>query len=98
MELHIAEELKYVTEELGRTQGQPYDIQNLLQMSVSNIATRIIFGQRFEYSTQQLQNLQFSEYMAKARLVSLAPFLKVGKLLNVRLSDMPQPIAIWDRS
>lgn len=77
MEECITTELKHFSDSLVETAGQPIDMKNLLIQAVSNVATSIIFGSRFPYTEDQLENLQFDEYVQKAIRVAPMPILKV---------------------
>ena len=78
MEECISLELGFLIDELGRKGRDPFDIQDLLTQSVSNVATKIVFGSRFDYTAEQLENLQFDEFVEKCRRYHAIKFLKVG--------------------
>ena len=77
MEECITVELGHMIEELVKNGEEPIDLRNLLIQSVSNVATKIIFGSRFDYTAEQLENLQFEEFIVKTRKVQRFPFLQV---------------------
>ncbi|XP_072039683.1 cytochrome P450 2F3-like [Amphiura filiformis] len=54
-EEHIAEESKYLLEELASTNGSPYDPTVLLCNGVSNVICSVVFGKRHDYSEQKYQ-------------------------------------------
>jgi len=76
MEEVIHEEVRYFLEVLEKTNQQPIDLHEQLQQSVSNVATHIIFGKRFEYNRDHAKNLKFGEFFGKYFMMELAPFLK----------------------
>ena len=78
MEKYIIQELEYVIEELQRREGNPFDIEHLLTHSVSNITAKIVFGSRFDYTAEQLENLQFDEFFEKNRPYQVLRFLRVS--------------------
>ncbi|XP_055864758.1 cytochrome P450 2J2-like isoform X3 [Biomphalaria glabrata] len=53
----IIEEISFFTKELARKNGQPSDIRNLTNMSISNIICSIIFGKRFEFGDEKFTEL-----------------------------------------
>ena len=77
MEDVIVKEIKYFHEALESHKEQPLDIKDQLTRSVSNVATYIIFGRRFEYDAEQLANLQFQEFLAVSNFTRVTPFLRV---------------------
>ena len=77
MEECITVELGHMIEELVKNGEEPIDLRNLLIQSVSNVATKIIFGSRFDYTAEQLENLQFEEFVLKTRMAERFPFLLV---------------------
>jgi len=76
MEEVIQEEIKYFLGVLERTQSEPIDTADQLIQSISNVATHIVFGKRFDYNAEQLNNLQFTEYFGKYRQTQIAPFVR----------------------
>ena len=78
MEEVIKEEIKYFLEVLERTQSESIDTADQLIQSISNVATHIVFGKRFDYNAEQLNNLQFTEYFGKYRQTQIAPFVRVS--------------------
>ena len=77
MEECISLELGFLIDELGRKGRDPFDIQDLLTQSVSNVATKIVFGSRFDYTAEQLENLQFDEFVEKGLMMLRMPILEV---------------------
>ena len=77
MEDAILKEIKYFHEALESHKEQPLDVKDQLTRSVSNVATYIIFGKRFEYDAEQLANLQFQEFLAVFVATTAAPLLRV---------------------
>ena len=77
MEECITMELAYLIEELGMKGGDSFDLQDLLTQSVSNIATKIVFGSRFDYTAKQLENLQFDEFVEKSNMLLRMKFVEV---------------------
>ena len=78
MEEAILKEIKYFHEALESHKEQAFDIKDQLTRSVSNIATFIAFGTRFEYDAEQLANLQFQEFVMIATITEVFPFLRVS--------------------
>lgn len=81
MEAIIAEEIKYFHEALESHNGHPIDIQNQLRQSISNVATHITFGNRFNYDNEQLENLQTDVFFSKYFLTESLPLLRVSIIL-----------------
>ena len=77
MEECITEELGYLIEELGMKVGDSFDFVDLLTQSVSNIATKIIFWSRFDYTAEQLERLQFDDFIEKSNLMQRMKFVEV---------------------
>ena len=77
MEDAILKEIKYFHEALESHKEQPLEIKDQLVRSVSNVATFIAFGKRFEYDAEQLANLQFQKFLAVVSSTRAAPFLRV---------------------
>ncbi|XP_067947491.1 cytochrome P450 2B4-like [Watersipora subatra] len=76
MENVILEETKYFHEALLNHQSRPTDIRQQLKQSVSNIATHIVFGNRFDYDASQLANLEVDDFFAAYFKTIPAPFLR----------------------
>jgi len=53
------------------------DIGPQLTQTISNMATHIVFGSRVDYSSDQLDNLQFTDYLSKRGLLNILPIIKV---------------------
>ena len=83
MEDVILKEINYFHEALENHKEQPLDVKDQLTRSVSNVATYIIFGRRFEYDAEQLVNLQFQEFLAVFVASAAAPLLRVRSTNNV---------------
>ena len=77
MEEVILNEIRFYLEALENTREQPIDIHDQLVQSISNVASHIVFGKRFDYNADQLSNLQFSEYFGDFFMTEFIPFLRV---------------------
>jgi len=74
----IRTEIDYWYEALDGKLGQPMDIGPQLTQTISNMATHIVFGSRVDYSSDQLDNLQFTDYLSKWRIMISIPFVTVS--------------------
>lgn len=89
MEECITAELVFLIDELGSKDSYPFNIQDLLTQSVSNVITKVVFGSRFDYTAEQLANLQFDEFFEKNRLYQGFKILRVSLLQLVQCSMYP---------
>lgn len=53
----IMEEVDCFMEELEKYENKPFDIQNILNTSVSNVICSLLFGKRFEYEDTKFKRL-----------------------------------------
>lgn len=74
----IQDELKYFLQVVERTKGSPVDIKEQLTQTVSNIITTVIFGERFDYSAEQLANLQITEFRDIFEKTKFIPAIRVS--------------------
>ena len=74
----ITDELGYFLAAIQNTDGGPFDPQDLITQGVSNIITRVVFGDRFEYSDEKLSNLQFQNYIGILVKTRSLPLLRVS--------------------
>jgi hypothetical protein len=59
MESQIMEEVDCLIEELEKYENEAFDIQTLLNTSVSNVICSLLFGKRFEYDDSKFKRLIF---------------------------------------
>ena len=78
MEDVILNEMRYFHEVLEKSKEEPMNIWTTLKQSVSNIATHIAFGRRFDYNDDQLANLQVEEFFAAFFKTTPIPFIRVS--------------------
>ncbi|XP_048846357.1 cytochrome P450 2K1-like [Brienomyrus brachyistius] len=64
VEEKIIEEIHYMTEVFANVKGKPFDTNEALNHSVSNIISSIVYGNRFEYDDPEFQKMV---YLAKKR-------------------------------
>ena len=83
----ITDELGYFVAALHNTNGSPFDPLDLLTQGVSNIITRVVFGDRFDYSDEKLSNLQFQNYIAILIKTRSLQLLRVS-ILNFNFSPV----------
>ncbi|KAI4892537.1 hypothetical protein NFI96_024699 [Prochilodus magdalenae] len=57
LEPSIHLECRYLTEAVSNEQGRPFNPRDLLNCAVSNVICVLVFGDRFEYSDSEFQNL-----------------------------------------
>lgn len=79
MEECITAELGFLIDELGRKVSDPFDIQDLLTQSVSNIIAKVVFGSRFDYTAEQLKNLQLEDFAYVCDYLEWAPIMEVSR-------------------
>ena len=77
MEEVILNEIRFYLEALENTREQPIDIHDQLVQSISNVASHIEYGKRFDYNADHLSNLHFSEYFGDFFMTEFIPFLRV---------------------
>lgn len=53
----IMEEVDCLMDELEKYENKPFDIQNILNTSVSNVICSLLFGNRFEYDDTKFKRL-----------------------------------------
>lgn len=73
----IQEEITHFIKELEQNEGRPFDLENLLIQATSNIITKVIFGDRFDYSDEKLSHVQFTRFAGLQMLARWLPLLKV---------------------
>ncbi|KAI3368934.1 hypothetical protein L3Q82_025905 [Scortum barcoo] len=57
LEPSIQQECQYLTEAIALQQGKPFSVQSLINCAVSNVICCLVFGERFEYTDQQHQDI-----------------------------------------
>ncbi|XP_076134266.1 cytochrome P450 2J2-like isoform X1 [Alosa pseudoharengus] len=57
LEPSILQESRYLNEAFANEQGKPFDPQWLINNAVSNIICLLVFGDRYEYSSDEFQSL-----------------------------------------
>ena len=80
IEVIIQDELKHFLHVLEQTKGKAVDIKHQLTQTVSNVITSLIFGNRFDYSEDQLANLQITEFRDVFEKTKFIPFIRVSSL------------------
>ncbi|XP_038067144.1 cytochrome P450 2J6-like [Patiria miniata] len=61
-EENIATEAKFLIEEWQKEDGSPFDPKHLISSAVSNVICSVVFGERFQYTDDNLQRLlQYSD-------------------------------------
>ena len=80
IEVIIQDELKHFLHVLEQTKGKAVDIKHQLTQTVSNVITSLIFGNRFDYSEDQLANLQITEFRDVFEKTKFIPFIRVSRL------------------
>ncbi|XP_067945567.1 cytochrome P450 2B19-like [Watersipora subatra] len=80
LESIIQDELKHFLHVLEEKKGKPFDIKEQLTQTVSNVITSIIFGNRFDYSPEQLSNLQITEFRDVYEKTKFMPAIRYAPL------------------
>ncbi|XP_061173046.1 cytochrome P450 2H2-like [Saccostrea echinata] len=77
LESKILEEVDVFVHEVQSTNGQPFNMQALITVCVSNIMCSINFGKRFEHSDKNFKSLieAINENSSNGNLIFLASFL-----------------------
>nr|XP_046246526.1 cytochrome P450 2J4-like [Scatophagus argus] len=57
LEPSIQEECQYLTEAFALHKGKPFNVQSLIHKAVSNIICCLVFGERFEYTDKQHEDI-----------------------------------------
>ena len=77
MESIVCDEISHFLSELELRETQPFDVDKLLAQAISNTMTTVIFGTRFDYSDDRLEEMQFSEYAQLRIQATFLPIIKV---------------------
>jgi len=77
MESIIQDEMKFFFQAIEKLKGQPVDIRDQLTQTISNILTYVVFGSRFDYSDEQLENLQITDFRDIFEKTKYVPFVRV---------------------
>ncbi|XP_043942736.1 cytochrome P450 2J2 [Protopterus annectens] len=77
LEERILEEIKHLHVVAEKEKGQPFDPQNMIQTAVANIIASIVFGDRFNYSDIEFQELVclFAENLTLQSSIWTQPYL-----------------------
>jgi len=59
LEARITEEVEAFIQIIDETNGKPFDILIMSQVSVSNVICSIVFGKRFSYDDENFKKLLF---------------------------------------
>ena len=88
LEFKIQEEMAIFIEELAKLNGAPTDVRHILETSVCNILSSIVFGKRFENDDPKLvKYLQIvNEIFTSTPMLNFFPFLRFlpGDLFKVK--------------
>ncbi|XP_014676830.1 PREDICTED: cytochrome P450 2C15-like [Priapulus caudatus] len=92
LEEKIKEEVSCLLAELKSTNSQAFDMQTILMMSVCNVISSIVFGNRFEYDDEQFKILlkalsdQFA-LISVAGVLNFIPWLQHFPPFNARVKE-----------
>ncbi|XP_044150207.1 cytochrome P450 2F2-like [Bufo gargarizans] len=57
LELRVLEETKYLNQAVSETEGKPFNPSMLLSCAVGNIISSLLFGEKFDYQDEKLQEI-----------------------------------------
>lgn len=82
MEGPIREEVDSFLEVIGKFDGKPFDLKNIIQNSTSNVICAMAFGKRFDFDDPKFLQLMGNfdvmfEAMTSFGLANQFPFLQV---------------------
>ena len=77
MENRIMEEVDAFLDKIGRFNGQPFDVADMVHVSTANVTCSVSFGKRYDYDDKDFIRLtsSISEIASNSSLVGLTMFL-----------------------
>ncbi|XP_033744217.1 cytochrome P450 2H1-like [Pecten maximus] len=57
LEAKVKEEVDVFLDDIGQHNGEPFDINEIAQSSVSNVISSIVFGRRFDHNDEEFKSL-----------------------------------------
>ena len=101
LQSRVREEVEFFLQEVEKNVEKPFNIRNLLYVSISNVICSMVFGERYDYHDEEFIR-QMDEMSEEVRLISAAravnafPFLrhlpgdlfKIKRLQNVIESEV----------
>ncbi|KAK6169265.1 hypothetical protein SNE40_020346 [Patella caerulea] len=83
LEDRILEEIGYFVEAIGQHNGKAFNMRRLIQASVSNVISFIVYGQRFDYGDPVFEDFveKLEEIFAVSGFVGLLNFLPILRFL-----------------
>ncbi|XP_073498502.1 cytochrome P450 2A13-like [Phyllobates terribilis] len=78
LEERVQEEARYLTEEIKKTRGNPFDPAHVLTSAVCNVLCSVVFGDRFDY-----QDVKFRTIYTLLKELTLLMSTSWGMFLNL---------------
>ena len=78
MDAAIHNELSHFIMALQCEEGKPLDLAELLPKATCNVITTVLFRQRFEYDDDEMDSVQFANFLAMNLKARVVPFITVS--------------------
>ena len=79
LENQIREEVELFLNDISSTSGKPFDIQDLLMVSISNVICSLAFGRHYDHDDERLHKLLAminAEFATSGGLMNIVPALR----------------------
>ena len=83
MDKAIHNELSHFITALHLEEGKPLDLADLLPKATCNVITTVLFRQRFDYDDDEMDSVQFANFLAMNIKARVVPFITVSIMKEV---------------